>query len=284
MRYGFFPGCTQESTSKEFGDSSTAVCRQLGIELEELPDWSCCGASSGHFLNDELSYALPARNLAIAEREGLDTAVVCAACYLRLRAAQHEARSSPEFRQKLEDLIGMPYEAKRDVRHLLDILINELGIEEIEKRVKQPLTGLRVAAYYGCYLVRPPKIVAFDDPENPTTMDMLLEALGAEVVDWGAKVDCCGGSLTLTKTEIVENLVQGVADSAQQAGAEAIVVACPMCHSNLDSRQSAEHKLPILYFTELMGLALGLDRGEVNAWFRKHLVSPVALLASHNLI
>ncbi|MDY6917084.1 MAG: CoB--CoM heterodisulfide reductase iron-sulfur subunit B family protein [Chloroflexota bacterium] len=284
MRYSFFPGCTQESTEKGFGDSTTAVCRELGIELEEIPDWNCCGASSGHFLNDDLSHALPARNLAIAEREGLDTAVVCAACYLRLRTTEHEARNSPEFRKKLEDLIGMPYEGKHDVRHLLDILINELGTEEIEKKVKHPLTGLKVAAYYGCYLVRPPKVVGFDDPENPTTMDRLLQALGAEVVDWAGKVDCCGGSLTLTRTEIVENLVQGLADSATQAGAEAIVVACPMCFSNLDSRQTAEQKLPILYFTELMGLAFGVAKNEVSGWFHKHFVSPVALLASRNLI
>ena len=284
MRYSFFPGCTQESTEKGFGDSTTAVCRELGIELEEIPDWNCCGASSGHFLNDDLCYALPARSLAIAEREGLDTAVVCAACYLRLRTTQQEVRNSPEFGKKVEDLIGMPYEAKYDVRHLLDILINELGIEEIEKRVKHPLTGLKVAAYYGCYLVRPPKVVGFDDPENPTTMDRLLQALGAEVVDWAGKVDCCGGSLTLTRTEIVENLVQGLADSATQAGAEAIVVACPMCFSNLDSRQTAEQKLPILYFTELMGLAFGVAKNEVSGWFHKHFVSPVALLASRNLI
>ncbi len=284
MRYSFYPGCTQESTAKEFGDSSRAVCRELGIELKEIPDWNCCGASSGHFLNDDLSHALPGRNLAIAEREGLDTAVVCAACYLRLRTTQHEAKNSPEFRKRLEDLIGMPYEAKYDVRHLLDISVNELGIEEIEKRVKHSLTGLKVVAYYGCYLVRPPKIVAFDDPENPTTMDRLLQALGAEVLDWGAKVDCCGGSLTLTKTGIVENLVKGLAASAQEVGAEAIVVACPMCHANLDGRQSGKDKLPILYFTELMGLAFGVSKGETKGWFQKHLVSPFALLASHSLL
>ena len=282
MRYSFYPGCTQESTAKEFGDSSRAVCRELGIELKEIPDWNCCGASSGHFSNDDLSHALPGRNLAIAEREGLDTAVVCAACYLRLRTTQHEVKNSPEFRKRLEDLIGMPYEAKYDVRHLLDISVNELGIEEIEKRVKHPLTGLKVVAYYGCYLVRPPNIVAFDDPENPTTMDRLLQALGAEVPDWGAKVDCCGGSLTLTKTGIVENLVQGLVASAQEVGAEAIVVACPMCHSNLDGRQSGEDKLPILYFTELMGLAFGIN--ESKGWFQKHLVSPIALLTSHSLL
>lgn len=165
MKYAFYPGCTQESTAEEFGLSSKAVCCKLGIELKEILDWNCCGASSGHFLNNELSHALPGRNLAIAEKEGLGTAVVCAACYRRLRSTQHEAKNSPEFRRKLAELIGMPYQAKYAVRHLLDIIVNDIGLEQVRKKVKKSLKGLKVAAYYGCYLVRPHEVVGFDDPE-----------------------------------------------------------------------------------------------------------------------
>lgn len=281
MKYAFYPGCTQESTAEEFGLSGKAVCRELGIDLEEIADWNCCGASSGHFLNEGLTHALPGRNLAIAEKQGLDTAIFCAACYLRLRSTQFRAKSSPEFREKLAELIGMPYEAKYEVKHLLDIIVNDLGLEEVSKRVKKPLKGLKLAPYYGCYLVRPPKIVGFDDPENPTSMDRLLESLGAEVLDWGGKVDCCGGSLVLSRTDIVLKLTGELIEGAREVGAEAMVVACPMCHSNLDTRQSGKNRLPILYFTELMGLAFGLN--EAMDWFKRHLVSPVPLLTSHSL-
>lgn len=282
MKYAFYPGCTQESTAEEFGLSSEAVCRALGIELEEIPDWNCCGASSGHFVDDELAHALPARNLAIAEKQGLDTAIVCAACYLRLRATRQKVRESSEFRKKIADKIGLAYEAKHDVKHLLDIIVNDLGLAQVKKKVTRPLKGLRLAPYYGCYLVRPPKVVGFDDPENPVTMDRLLEALGAQALDWGAKVDCCGGSLILSKEEVAMNLLGGVIEKAREVGADGIVVACPMCHANLDMRQSGSDKMPVLYFTELIGLALGIP--EAGAWFKKHMVSPIKLLQARNLI
>ena len=282
MKYAFYPGCTQESTAEEFGLSSKAVCRELGIELEEIPDWNCCGASSGHFMDEALADALPARNLAIAEQQGLDTAVVCAACYLRLRATRHKVAGSPEFGKQLADRIGMTYEAKYGVKHLLDIIVNDLGLEEVRKKVRKPLRGLRLVPYYGCYLVRPPDVVGFDDPENPTSMDRLLNAIGAEALDWGAKVDCCGGSLILSRDDIALKLLGGVIERAREVEADAIVVACPMCHANLDMRQKGPGPMPILYFTELIGLALGLS--EAEGWFRKHLVNPLTLLKERKLL
>lgn len=282
MKYAFFPGCTQESTAEEFGRSSTAVCSRLGIELDEIPDWNCCGASSGHFLDDELAHALSGRNLALAEKQGLDIAIVCAACYLRLRSTREKARESLEFRKNLFEKIGMPYEARYRVKHLLDIIVNDLGLEEVRKNIVKPLKGLRLAPYYGCYLVRPPKIVGFDDPENPVSMDRLIEALGAEPLDWGGKVDCCGGSLILSKEAIAMKMLGDVLEKAREVEAEAIVVACPMCHANLDMRQSGGSKIPILYFTELLGLALGIPGADV--WFKKHLVSPLNVLKAHGLI
>jgi len=281
MKYSFYPGCSQESGEEQFGKSSEAVCHALGIELEEIPDWTCCGASAGHFLNDELAHALPGRNLAAAEKAGNDVACVCALCYLRLRHTMHEVRNSPEFKEHLEKLLGMPYEAKNEVRHLLDILVNDLGLEAIEQKVKTPLKDLKLVCFYGCYLMRPPEIVAFDDPENPTIMDKLMSTLGAEVLDWDAKVDCCGASLTLTKPDVVETLVGNITQSARDVGADAIVVACPMCSMNLEMKQTGSDKVPVVYFTELMALALGLSNAK--GWINKHVVSASKALTAHGL-
>jgi len=281
LKFAYYPGCSLESTAKEFDDSARAVCQALGVELEEIPDWNCCGASSGHCTDYWLSLALPGRNLAIAEGQGLDVAVSCAACFLRLRHTRHVVRADAELRQKLEELIGLPYEGKREVKHLLDIMANGVGAGMVKEKVVRPLTGLKVVSYYGCYLVRPPKITKFDDAENPQSMDILLDALGAEVLDWSAKVDCCGGSLSLTKGGIVAKLVGEIAEAASSAGAEAIVAACPLCQANLETRQPSGG-LPTFYFTELMGLAMGLPGAK--AWLKRHLVDPSKLLKSRNLV
>ena len=281
MKYAYYPGCSQEGGEEHFGKSTEAVCHALGIALQEIHEWTCCGASSGHFLNENLSLALPARNLAIAEKMGLDTICVCAACYLRLKQARREVRHDPEVRRKLEGWLEMPYEGKHDVRHLLDVVVNDLGLDAVKAKVIKPLKGIKLVCYYGCYLMRPPEIVAFDNPENPTTMDRLVEALGAEARDWSAKVDCCGGSLMLTQSDAVHHLVGSIADYARDAGAEAIVTARPMCTMNLEAMQQGKDKLPVIYFTELMGVAMGLP--DTRKWFKKHLKSPAKVLAAHGL-
>ncbi|MFC1915388.1 CoB--CoM heterodisulfide reductase iron-sulfur subunit B family protein [Chloroflexota bacterium] len=283
MKYAYYPGCSLEATAKEYDSSVRAVCSNLGIELAELSDWSCCGASSGHSTNYWLAHALTGRNLALAEKTGLDTAVACPACYVRLRATHAEMKDDQKKRDELANLIGMPYEAKYNTRHLLDIIYNDIGCENLKKKLTKPLGGLKLACYYGCYLVRPPEVVGFDDTENPKSMDILLDTLGAEVKDWSGKVDCCGGSLSLSKSEIAKKLVAEITEMAQKAGAEAIVTACPLCHSNLETRQavSGQKKLPVFYFTELIGLAMGIP--EAKSWLKKHLISPMSILASHGL-
>jgi len=281
MKYAYYPGCSQEGGEENFGKSTEAVCHALGIELQEIHEWTCCGASSGHFLNEDLSLALPARNLAIAEKMGLDTVCVCAACYLRLKQARREVRHDPEVRRKIETWLEMPYEGKYDVRHLLDVVVNDLGLEAVKAKVVKPLKGAKLVCYYGCYLMRPPEIVAFDNPENPLTMDRLAEALGADVRDWSAKVDCCGGSLMLTQSDAVHHLVGSIADYARDVEAEAIVTACPMCTMNLEAMQKGRDKLPVIYFTELMGVAMGLP--DASKWLKKHLKSPAKVLAAHGL-
>ncbi|MFC1932724.1 CoB--CoM heterodisulfide reductase iron-sulfur subunit B family protein [Chloroflexota bacterium] len=283
MKYAYYPGCSLETTAREYGLSARAVCQRLGVELTELPDWSCCGASSGHSTNYRLAHALAGRNLAIAEKEGLDIAVACPACFLRLKNTQYEVRGNSQLRENVAEIVGLPYEARYNVRHLLDIICNEVGIEIVRTKVTKPLAGLRLVSYYGCFLVRPPKVVAFDEPENPQSIDKLLNALGAEVVDWSGKVDCCGGSLSLTKKDVAAKLVGELIDAACGVRAEALVTACPLCQSNLDSRQnSAGRRLPVFYFTELAGLAMG-DPG-ARGWFKKHLIDPSDLLTSHGLL
>ncbi len=256
-----------------------AISARLGIELAELTDWSCCGASSAHQTGHWLAHALAGRNLALAEKVGLDLAIACPACYLRLRTTQKEMKDNPKQRDELAELIGTPYEAKNNIRHLLPIIYHDVGVTKLKNSVAKPLAGLKLVCYYGCYLVRPPEVVAFDDPENPRMMDLLLDATGADVRDWSGKVDCCGGSLSMSKRHIARRLVAEITQWARNAGAEAIVTACPLCHSNLEARQS--DKLPVFYFTELIGLALGI--AGVRQWLRKHLISPLRLLAAHGL-
>lgn len=281
LTYAYYPGCTQETTAKEYDESVRAVCSALGIELKDIPEWTCCGASSGHAIDYMISHALAGRNLAIAEKMNMDVAVACPACYLRLNATRHEYRTKPEFRQKLTALLSQPYSAGYNIRHVLDIVSNDIKLKTIAEKISRPLTGLRVVTYYGCYLVRPPGLTNFDDPENPQTMDTLLKACGADVSDWAGKVDCCGGSHSFTLRDNVVKLVHSIIESAKEVEAEAIVTACPLCHINLETRQKGENPLPVFYFTELLGLAMGLN---ARPWLKRHLLIPQKLLEKHSLL
>lgn len=283
IKYGYYPGCSLEATAKEYNLSIEESAKLLDVELVELEDWNCCGASSGHCTNYELSLALPARNLAIAEKAKLNMAVACAACFLRFKQTNHDLKANDELRQKIEKLIDMPYKGNVEVKHLVDVFVNEVGLDEIKKRVKKPLKGLKVAAYYGCYLVRPPEITQFDDPENPQIIDRLLSAIGAEPVEYTHKVECCGGSLLLARTDIVYKLIEDICRAATDAGAAGIVTACPLCMANLDTRQN-KTDVPIIHFSELLGLALGAEKKQYDVWLKKHIHSPVNILKAQNLI
>ena len=282
LKYAYFPGCSLESTASEYNQSVKAVSARLGIELVDIPDWNCCGASAAHSMNRQLAHALAGRNLALSEKTGLDMMVACPACYIRFRTTYQVAKDEPIQKLAIENYIGMSYRANHQIRHLLDVIYTEVGLDTIKSQVTHPLKNLKVVCYYGCYLVRPPKIVAFDDPENPLIMDKIITALGAEVRDWSGKVDCCGGSLSLNKKAIASKLVHDISDMARKVGAEAIITACPLCQSNLETRQdNKKNKIPIIYFTELMGLAM--DIPDSRLWFKKHLISPLNLLASYGL-
>jgi heterodisulfide reductase subunit B len=289
-RYAFYPGCTLHSTGIEFGVSAELVCEALGLEMVEIPDWNCCGASSAHSLDRELFLALPARNLAKAELVGLEElAIPCAACYSRLAAAAVALEEDAGFRGRMEGVLGVRYGGRVKARSLLDVVVNDVARGELKGKVVKPLRGLKVAAYYGCLLIRPPKYTGrWDDPEHPRSLDDIVEWMGGEAVGWSYGVDCCGGSLTLNRSDVVVELVDKLVEGAREAGAEALVTACPMCMANVDGRQKyrgglpfvgkgkAEYEpVPIFYFTELMGMAYGLPMGKVLG---RHLVDPRPLL------
>jgi heterodisulfide reductase subunit B len=295
MRYAYYPGCSLHSTSREYDLSSKAVCRALGIELKEIPDWICCGASSGHMTSELLALALPVQNLVLARQMGLDTAVACAACYSRLKVANKVMGSHGDVRiPYVDQTVGTsgsdtrPYRGEVKVKHLLEIVIGEYGLDALREKVTRPFAGLRIAAYYGCLLVRPPEVTQFDDPEDPTTMEQLIAALGAEPVDWPYKTECCGGSLALTRTNVVVKLCYDILRMAADEGAECIMVACPLCQSSLDLRQAqvnrqykTDFRIPILYFTQLIGLALGMRGKELG--LGRLIVSPDRLLRTRAL-
>ncbi len=265
MKYAFFPGCSLESTARPFDLSTRAVCRALGIALEEIPGWVCCGSTPAHASSDSLAVALPALNLQKAQAAGLPVMVACASCYARLRTANHRIGREPEDRRRAERITGRPYDGGVEVRHVLDVLVNRFGMDGVRAKVRRPLAGWRVACYYGCLLTRPPEVVAFDDPEHPSCMDELMTAAGAETVDWPFKTECCGASLSMTHSGVVSRLAHKLLSMAQEAGADCLAVACPLCQVNLDLRQADAAKahglfrpMPVLYVTQLLGLALGL--------------------------
>ncbi|MBL7202277.1 MAG: CoB--CoM heterodisulfide reductase iron-sulfur subunit B family protein [Anaerolineae bacterium] len=286
MKYAYYPGCSLHSTGKDYDMSARAICQALDIELQEIPDWICCGASSAHMTSELMSLALPVKDLVAAREMGMDTAVCCAACYSRLKIANKTMSSGEEgLLSQVEELVGSPYRGESKVKHLLEIVIKEYGLDALQEKVSQDLGGLKVAAYYGCLLVRPPEAVDLDDPEVPTLMEQLITALGAQAVEWPYKTECCGASLSLTRTDIVVKLCHDIFEMAVANGADCLMVACPLCQANLDMRQAQVNKryktdfaLPVFYFTQLIGLALGIDGKTLG--LDKLLVSPKKLLSA----
>lgn len=280
MRFSYFPGCTDRSSSVEYGLSAEEVFKVLGVELVEVDDWNCCGAAATHSLNRLLSLCLPARVIsrALVSREGL-LAVPCAGCFSNLKRVEYVLRNCEEERRQIESIVGFRYDPSLEILTLLDVVVNRVGLERVREVVRRPLRGLRVACYYGCALVRHPKVTGFDDPENPQSMDRLVRALGGEAVEWSFKVDCCGADLAMTYGSVVRGMVGRIVSMAREAGAHCIVTSCGLCQMNLEMRQ--QEGLPVFYFTELMGLAFDIEGRQ--RWWGKHLISPKKLLDSLGL-
>jgi heterodisulfide reductase subunit B len=290
MKTAYFPGCSAHAMAREYDMSARLVCERLGIELREVEDWNCCGATAAHSLDHELTTDLNARNLALVDAMNLDKLTTpCAGCFNRLKSAAIELKNSPPLREKFVGRNGGSLDRIPEVSHLLKMLVEDAGLDALARPVTKPLNGLRLAAYYGCLITRPRKVAEFDDPEQPKSMDRILQAMGAETVPWSHKAECCGGSFAASGTEIVIDLGGQVLEAARQAEAEAIVVACPMCQANLDTRQHAieeargvRYNLPVIYFTQLIGLAYGFSTGQTG--LKRLLVTPLPLLKKKGLV
>lgn len=282
MKFSYYPGCSLHATGKEYDLSVKAVSRALGIELQEVDDWSCCGATSAHSTNFKLSIALPARNLIAAEKDAMDVMVPCAACFNRFKTAEHCIKKDDALKAEIEGIIGARYQGSVAVRNPIDIIYNDIGLDALSEKVAKKLTGLRPVAYYGCLLLRPPEVCEFENHEQPFMLDGIMKALGADVKQWSYKTDCCGGSLTISRTDVVMKMVNNLMKMAREAGANCLVTACPVCMANLDMRASEDLKLPVFYFTELIALAYGLPGPET--WFKLHNVDPIKLLSGLGLL
>ena len=280
MKIGFYPGCSLTGSSREYNESLLSISKAAGIDLVEITDWNCCGATAAHNLNKELSVSLPARNLALAELDEMEELVVpCAACYNRLLMTQHELNEDEALKNQIAQKLQMPL--KNDIK-ILNVLqyLEKYFVPRLDELVKFPL-AYDVACYYGCLLVRPNKVMQADRWEDPMTMDAIMQKLGANALDWPFKTECCGAGFSVSKTEIVGELSGKIVRSAVDRGAKALVVACPMCHSNLDMRRPAIESylkrkvdVPVIYITQAIALAMGLS--PKDAGIQRHFV-PVNL-------
>jgi len=282
MKYAYFPGCSQEASAEEYNHSLKAVAERLeAMELVEIPDWNCCGATPAATVNSLLPHALAARNLAIAEGMGMEVVAPCAACYKNLNKASHSLNDDRALKAEINSTLeGHQVDRAPKVRHPVDVIVNDVGVDNVP--VVKPLQGLRVASYYGCLITRPEG--GFDDPERPQSMDRLMEALGAEAVDWPYKTRCCGGAIYMASEDISFTLSADILAHAKAAGANAVAVGCPFCQLLLDLYQDkleamkrTTFNLPILFFSQLMGLAMDLDRAKLG--LEKLVVPPFSLLA-----
>jgi len=283
LKYSYYPGCSLEASAKEYDMSLRQSFEKLNIGLVELEDWYCCGATPAHMTSRLLAAALPIDTLILAEKTGLDVVAPCAACFNRLRVSIHEIESDPALGKELTDVIGERFEGGVEVKHPLEVLAKDFGLEKLSSSVVCRLEGLRVACYYGCLMVRPPKVMKFDDDEDPMMMDNVLDAIGAEPVHWYHKVACCGATLGLTKGDSLVRLSYEILRASIDAGADIIAVACPLCQSNLDLHQddmsemfNREIAVPVVYFSQLLGLALGCTPESIG--MDRHIVSPRPVL------
>lgn len=276
----YFPGCSAHGTSEEFDSTLKLVLKSLDVELEDIPDWNCCGATSAHVMTENLAYALPMRNLVLAEKlENKTMGIACASCYQRMKVTKVHMDEKPELAKRINSsfIDEGEYHGSVDVKSMLQYCYEDIGLEAIKAKVTKSLAGMKIACYYGCLLTRPKKITQFDSPEYPISMDRIVEALGAKATDFDFKTECCGASFSISNTDVVLELSGKILEMAKESGAHAIVVACPLCQSNLDMRQpdiekkyGKKYSIPVFYITQLMALAFGYPKDQLK--FPKHIV------------
>jgi heterodisulfide reductase subunit B2 len=269
--YAYYSGCSQESTSKEYDSSLRAVMKALGVKLTEPEGWTCCGSTPAHTVSHSLADALAARNLAIVEKMKMPVITTpCPSCLTAFKNANHRM-SAENHNKEVNALLDEPYNCTVDAKSSLQIIYEDIGLESIASKVTHVLPDLKVAPYYGCIMNRPPDLAKFDDPENPIAMDKMLSAVGVQVCDFAFKTECCGAGYGYTKKEMAKELTAKVLLMAADAGANCIAVACPVCQMNLDLFQSqinksmgTDFRMPVLYFTQIMGLAFGFSPKEMG--------------------
>jgi heterodisulfide reductase subunit B len=284
LHYAYYPGCSLHATGLEYDASVRAAFSALDVTLEELEGWNCCGASSAHALSHNLALGLSARNLALIERRGLEAMAPCAACFNRLRAAQEAVRSHPEELAWLGPVLGASLRGDAVIHSPIGLLVKVIGLGAVRRRVLRPLNGLKAVSYYGCLLARPRALSELSSSDHPGELDELWKALGGKPLTWSYAVDCCGGALSIPRSDIARSMTQTIVDAARDAGADVIVTACPLCQANLEMRQTVSEdspSVPALYFSEALGLAFGLP--EAAGWWGKHLIDPRPLLREVNL-
>jgi heterodisulfide reductase subunit B len=282
--YSYFPGCSAESTGLGLGLSAQAIAAPLDIELNEIEDWNCCGSTPYGSLDEEGAIVVAARNLALAEKVGFDVVTPCSSCYVTLAKANRHLHEHPAMLSKVNAALavaGLSYSGRLRVRHLVDILVNDVTPELIAGKIRNKLEGLKVAPYYGCQLVRPQ--YGLDDTELPHTLDRLVTCTGAEAIDFPLKARCCGGSLTLSEEDKVLRLMYRLLENAAASGAQCLVTPCPLCQTNLDAYQGrvnskfkTSFNIPVLYITQLIGLALGVEAEKLG--LNTNIVSPRTVL------
>jgi heterodisulfide reductase subunit B2 len=308
--YAYYPGCSLHASGREYDISTRALFKALRLGLEEVPDWFCCGATPAHNVDELLSHSLAAKNLALAEEVTGDLAVACASCFSRLKTTQHHLKADDAKRKQVEKAIDCPAPLDKPVKHILEILARDFGLAQLEESVKKPLLGLKVACYYGCLLTRPADVPDLDDAEDPSIMEDILRALGAEPVKWSHRMECCGANFTLSRPGVVLKLSNAILESALAADADCIMVACPLCHGNLDIRQDSikakyapegtlmgnifgsdlqqgsdaepRRETPIFYVTQLAALAMGVPTDKLG--LESIIIDPRPLLKEKNLL
>ncbi|MBI5657752.1 MAG: CoB--CoM heterodisulfide reductase iron-sulfur subunit B family protein [Geobacter sp.] len=289
LNYSYYPGCSLHASAKEYDESTRGLFKALKIGLHEVPDWLCCGATPAHNVDELLSLSLCAKNLELSNQVDGDLAVACAACFSRLKVTQHRLAENEEKRHQVAYALDAPLALDKPVKHLLEILATDFGLDRLAAAVQKPLSGLKVACYYGCLLTRPPDVPELDDCEDPSIMERVIGATGAETVSWSHRMECCGANFTLSRPGVVLKLSGEILASAKRGGADCIMVACPLCHGNLDIRQkeieeaSGRHYgMPVFYMTQLLALAAGVSTSKLG--FGSMMVSPVSLLKEKGLL
>lgn len=290
MRYPYFPGCTLYTKAKKLDDAARECSLILGFELDELPDWTCCGATFPLVNDQHISLAAPTRILADTKDRGDGKLVaLCSVCFNVLKRTNHVMRTDEVRREKVTDFIERTYHGETEVIHYLQILRDEIGFDTLQEKVSRPLQGLKVACYYGCLLLRPVKEIGLDNMENPTIFEEFVRSLGAQPVDFPYKIECCGAFQTVHSMDVATRCSRDILNSAAKSGADLVITTCPLCQFNLDDRQPEIQKsrrdfvsIPVVYFTQLLALALGMPAGDLG--FERNLIDPLPVLQEKTIV